>query len=498
MIARGVLCATLALACVDRVRAAGGPDLVDAAKRQDTVAVRALVEKGTDVNVAAGDGATALHWAAHWNDISTLDLLLEAGANTNAANAFGVTALSLACTNGAAAAVDKLLAAGADPNIAQATGETPLMTCARAGNAEAVTSLLAHGADVNAKETLQGQTALMWASGQNHADVVQALVDAGAHVYERSDVRPQLVTPERNRFGTPPYDVLRYVYLAGGSTALHFAARNGAIEAAEVLLSAEGEGGKLDMRRATSTGLVRSIGALALRLGETAADGTSALVIAIQSGHTAFARFLLEKGANPNADAAGYAPLHVAVLRGDVEIVRALLKHGATPDIRLTRGTPSRRLFYQWDLPWELVGATPYFQAAKYAEVEIMQELAAAGADPTATDGTSTTPLMAAAGVGWMGSDYWDRRGRNLSQEVLAAEREDEPRTLKAVAVALEHDQNINAQNIDGDTALHGAAAKGYTQVMQLLVDRGADASLKNNAGRTAADVLKRSGYKSP
>ncbi len=96
------------------------------------------------------DGATALLWAAHWNDLETADLLIRAGANVNAANDLRTTPLSLACTNGNAAFVDRLLKAGASPNTAIAIGETPMMTCASAGNADAVRMLIARGGDVNA------------------------------------------------------------------------------------------------------------------------------------------------------------------------------------------------------------------------------------------------------------------------------------------------------------------------------------------------------------
>ncbi len=56
------------------------------------------------------------------------------------------------------------------------------MTAARAGNVEAVKLLLDHGAEVNAKESWRGQTALMWATAENHPAVVQVLVDHGADV----------------------------------------------------------------------------------------------------------------------------------------------------------------------------------------------------------------------------------------------------------------------------------------------------------------------------
>ena len=95
--------------------------LVDAVKKQDQQAVRSLLEAHADVNSPAADGATALSWAAHWNDLETADLLIRAGANVNAMNDYGVTALWEACNNGSAALVEKLAQAGADPNAARAS-----------------------------------------------------------------------------------------------------------------------------------------------------------------------------------------------------------------------------------------------------------------------------------------------------------------------------------------------------------------------------------------
>ena len=95
--------------------------LVEAVKNRDQEAVRSLLKEHADVNTSQADGATALHWAAHWDDLETAELLIRAGANVNAANDYGVAPLSLACTNGNAAMVEKLLKAGANPNAAQRT-----------------------------------------------------------------------------------------------------------------------------------------------------------------------------------------------------------------------------------------------------------------------------------------------------------------------------------------------------------------------------------------
>ena len=88
------------------------------------------------------DGATALHWAAHWNDLQIATLLIRAGADVNATDDHGVTPLSLACLNANAAMVDGLLKAGARADSALASGETALMTAARTGQMDAVKLLL--------------------------------------------------------------------------------------------------------------------------------------------------------------------------------------------------------------------------------------------------------------------------------------------------------------------------------------------------------------------
>jgi ankyrin repeat protein len=181
----------------------GNPDLIAAARSADWVALRSLLDAGADANAVYGDGTTALHWASHWDHLESADLLIRAGADVNAANDLGATPLWSASLNGSAAMVRRLLAAGANPNAALLLGETVVMTAARSGSAEVVRLLLAAGADPNAhperKEVTPclfdaertcsvqagGQTALMWAVAQHHADVVEVLLDYGADIHAR-------------------------------------------------------------------------------------------------------------------------------------------------------------------------------------------------------------------------------------------------------------------------------------------------------------------------
>src|SRR5438105_1831353 len=92
----------LSLLFVSGLAASNYTRLADAEKAQDKEAVRSMLRQGADVNAPQSDGATALHWAAHWDDLDAADLLLRRGAKPNVANDLGVTPLALAASNGSA------------------------------------------------------------------------------------------------------------------------------------------------------------------------------------------------------------------------------------------------------------------------------------------------------------------------------------------------------------------------------------------------------------
>jgi uncharacterized protein len=440
------------------VRASEG-GLIEAVRNKDVESVRALVKQRADVNAPQGDGATALHWAAHVDDLVVADVLIRAGARPSAANDVGATPLHLACTNRGAAMVERLLAAGANANAALLNGETVLMTCARAGDARSVKALLMHGALVHAKEQAHDQTALMWAVAQRHPDVVQLLVEAGADVRARSRTYPQTVVGvQTQRAGR---EKLNYTVLRGGSTPLLFAARVGDAASARVLLAAGADA------------------------NDSLPDGTSALVLAAHSGHGDVAALLLDNSADPNIFATGYTALHAAVLRSDVTLVQALLAHGAKPDVRLTRGTPLRRDTTDFNLPATLIGSTPYLLAARFLEPEIARALAAGGADQTLTLQNGATPLMIAAGMGMNPNE--SRRGIAV---IDFGKVEPESRVLETVRAVVAPGVDVNARNEAGDTAMHTAAAQGYDTVVQFLADHGAQTNARNTRGLTPLGTL--------
>lgn len=452
---------------VATVSAAGADlQLIEAVKNQDHETVRALIGQDVDVNASEGDGATALHWAVVRNDATLIDELLRAGADVNATNDYGVTAISLACVNRNASMVETFLAQGANPNATTSMGETLLMTCAGTGTADAVAALLDHGANnVNATEASYGQTALMRAAGQENPEVVRLLLSHGADIHARSttyELAVSLGNATSERGGGSVMIPQR------GFTPLLFAARHDRVENARLLLDA------------------------GVDINESAPTGESALVIASFSDQGEVARFLVERGADPNDARAGYSALHTAVVRGDLELVKTLCTQGADPNIRLTNGSPQRRQSYWFAVSERWMGATPFWMAAKFAEIDIMRELAECGADARLSTDDGITPLMVIAGISFRpGSVGLNRRDQGIGPDAARLLRAaTEQPTLEGTRLALELGSDVNATNSGGDTAAHGAASLGFSSVVQLLAEHGADLNIKNSSERTAREVI--------
>jgi ankyrin repeat protein len=145
------------------------------------------------------------------------------------------------------------------------------------------------------------------------------------------------------------------------------------------------------------------------------------------------------------------------------------------------------------------VGATPYWLAAKFLEIEIMDALAEAGADTLRPSRDGSTPLLVAAGVGYRrgGNSAFvtDRRDFSSYNSVASAEEgtkipeAEERLALATVTHAIEHGAAIDATSGGGDTALHGAASHGMDTVVRYLAEQGADINAQNRRGQTPLDV---------
>jgi ankyrin repeat protein len=459
------------------------PTIVDAARRGDLEAVRTLIQAREDVNAPGLDGTTALHWAVRANNLELVRVLIKAGAHVTASNRYGIAPLTLAAENGSAGAVEILLNAGASARTVTGGGEPVLMTAARSGNVDTLQRLIAAGADVNVREPWFGETALIWAAGENHAAAVRALAAAGADVNSRSTALTPPVL-EFPRSGGPNSPFPR-----GGWTPLMYAARQGAIDAAQALVELKADVNAVAVPQTDVALKPEDLDAAAHGIG------TTALVFAIINTHYDLAAMLVEHGADPNvADLSGEAALYSAVdmnslqwvqgrpapiLRDrldGVDLVKVLLAHGANPNARLKRA-PLKRHHDAGSTLNFTEGTTPLMRAARTNDVAAMRALLEGGADPFQTLPDGTTTLMIAAGQG-----YGGLRGEGIRIVVPT-----EAGAVEALSLLLDRGVDVNAVSATGNTALHGAVARGNA-VVQLLADRGA-VLMRNNAGFSPLDL---------
>lgn len=461
---RGLFVTLAALALLLARPVFAADTLVDAVKAGNQQAVRALIAKKADVNAEGADGTTPLMVAAERRNDEAAKLLLAAGANPRAANRYGVTPLALAAANGDPTLVETLLKAGADANGANPDGETVLMSAARSGSVAAVKVLLQAGANPKAREKWFEQTALMWAAANNTAAIVDALVEGGAEVDARAKTLPgQQPRPKK---ADTAFQSAHSNFPRGGFTALLFAAQYNAGDAIDALLK---HGAKIDLADP---------------------DGITPLMMAILNGHYDTANRLIARGADVNkADRSGRTALYFAVdmhtlewlfsrptpqATGDLDspdLVKILLEHHANPNARTT----SRGFVLHHDSPGNallIAGSTPFMKAATTSDLQLMKLLLEYGADPNITTQNHTTPLMAAAGLGWT--------------DISSLGTEDA--SIEAIKLCLQHGADVNAFNDLGETALHGAAQRGGDKIVRFLAAQGATLDAKNRRGRTPMD----------
>jgi ankyrin repeat protein len=287
----------------------------------------------------------------------------------------------------------------------------------------------------------------------------------------------------------------------GGLTALHFAARQGALASVRTLVDAHAD------------------------VNAVSADRTTPLVIAMINGQYDTAAYLLEHGADPNrASVNGMTALYAALniewaprmfypqpraqlqqTHSYLDLMNVLLDRGADPNVRLTRKIWYTQ--YNFDLlRIDESGATPFWRAAYASDITAMKLLVDHGADPSIptmkpagrtrvgdnerenretanlppvpTGGPGMPALLAAAGAGY-GEGFAANAHRFAPTGMLAA--------VKYLVEELHAD--VNAQDAEGNTALHNAASRGDNEMIQYLVSQGADVTKVNRMGQTTVDM---------
>jgi ankyrin repeat protein len=380
------------------------------------------------------------------------------------------------------------------------------MFAARNGRVDLINRLVAAGADVNARESLRGTTALMWAAEQRHAEAVKALLAARADPgvttgpaglpqnYMAPPVNVRAVEEARQRRERaaaagrtyeeqlaieraestrgqgqaqprPPTDDSEVVQAGlvggggGGLTALVFAAREGDLESARALLDAGAS------------------------INQTTEYGWTPLLTAVNNRNYALAALLVERGADVNlTNKGGWTPLYLATDNRNIEggdypvpkpdldhldIIRRLLEKGANPNARIRDNTLTRTIFtMQWFFE---DGATALVRAAQSSDTALMKLLLEYGADPFIATANGDTALTAAGGIGWVEGVTYERSPQE---------------NVEAIGMLLDLGLDPNAGNHEGRTALMGAALKGRNAAVQLLVDRGARLDARDRGSR--------------
>jgi ankyrin repeat protein len=478
-------------------------DLIRSNQREAVLA--AITSPDLDVNAPEADGSTALLWATYKVDHDLVRALLKAGAKANVTNKYGATPLVEAVKLADLDLVRMLLDAKANPDSPNQDGQTALMLASAIGSQKIAELLISHGANVNAVETFRGQTALMWAAGENHPDIVDLLLSHGAGVKVRAkyDDWPRQMTSE-------PRAQFRQT---GGLTALLYATRSGCYRCAVAIVKKGAD------------------------VNQPNPDGITPLINALDTRSYDMAMFFIDKGANVSAwDMTGRTPLYVAIDMNSyngrsgsgngafqgfeaeagperekskttaLDVANRLLAMGVDPNHELTRMRPNgngRGRFADYMMRG---GTGPLMIATLTYDDDAIKLLLAHGAEVDTPNVFQITPLMAAAGMsgssrGGVGSAIGGGPGR---QQVDV-----QARAIATLDLLLDAGANINARVVDshthtaklvayvqgrdheGQTALFSAAEAGWDRVVKHMLDRGADPTVKDAAGKTALDHAK-------
>lgn len=505
-------------------RVGGYTPLHLAARSGHAEIVSKLVAAGADPNEWTSTGVTALHFASQANSAATIRALAQGGADVNAADGFqSRTPLIFAASGNSTDALAALLEAGADPSL-----QTDLKDYTARNTVDRDDR--AHRARVRAAEAgedvVQNDNADRLAQFQRQqqpADSAQAEEteeeedesEPDPDEPEEDEAHAEDQDEEEDKPEEPPVRALsstEQIGVQGGFTALHYAARQGHIESAKLLLDGGSDIDQVSGGDQSSPLLVAVVNGnydLAQVLVERGADvnlvsddGVGPLFATLniewslrtwypqpQMYHTQESSYLdlmealLEAGAEPNQQASthvwyaaynagrmgvdftGATPFWRAAYATDVVAMRLLHSYGADPNIWTTK-LPSRRRF------------DPGNPAARTDTEDEEKELDPSGLPEVPVGGPAVHPMHAASGVGF-GTSRVAQQHRSVPDGWLPA--------MKYFVEELGLDPNI--RDADGYTPIHHSAARGDNETIIYLVEQGADVTLISRRGQTSADM---------
>ena len=514
---------------VNATQVDGATALHWAVYQDDVETVDLLINAGAQIDVKNREGITPLHLASLYGDARMVDRLIKAGADAKQRGPAGETMVMLAARNGKPDVIKVLVAAGADVNVKEPIrGTTALMWAAEQRHPAAVKALLEARADFSAKSGTAGLPRNYMANRVNSdrvqaANRIRAEAAKSGRTYEDQlavDAANGTIAVRRigDAFRGPAFGQQPPAGAAGARGARGQAGRGGQraapARAGGAQAAQAGQAPQAEEEEDTDVviaGLVGTGGGgltalvLAAREGdvecaklllESGADvnqtteyGWTPLLTATNNRHYKLAEYLIEHGADVNrANKGKWTPLYLAtdnrnIEGGDfpvpkpdidhLEYIKFLLDHGANPNLQAKDNTLTRTIFtMQWFIE---AGATPFVRAAQSGDLELLKLLLAHGADPFIRTDHGDTALTAASGVGWVDGVTYEHSPKE---------------NVETVRFLLGLGLDANAANADGRTSLMVAAAKGRTEVIQLLVDHAAKLDTRDKGSRDTETLV--------
>ena len=411
--------------------------LIPAASSGHLEICKLLVKEGVDINAKDKDGITALMEASIMGHTKIVEFLLESGAEVDAAASSEVTALWLAASEGRSDVMKILLDKMADPKNTRIDGITALMTASVGGHVDAVKLLLENGADATATDK-DGLTCLMNAAENGNVEVLKALA---GHVDDKAFL---------DAVSTTGYNALTIASAHGHAGAIEFLVEAGAN------VGAVDDNGVTALMYAAASNHVDAMKML-VEKGQAEIDfkhshGGTALLEASTGGAKDAIKFLLDSGCQFDfVDNDGVSPLMAVASQGSID--------GQTAIIEALQKVKSEAEMKEHINMFSYSGGSSVMFAAAGGHVNCTKQLIGLGADVNAI--ARATP------------DYLEKLKKMVEEGTVT---EDEP-------------------NVDGVTALHVAAQGGHLEVVDILIEAGADVTVLDDEKRSAIMLSVKGNY---